>query len=100
MVMARTPSWTWIWPAVAWLTLLVALLLPGSGSGFVTAVAGMTLFGTVFAAVYHAEVIAHRVGEPFGTLVLAVAVAVIETALIVSVMIADPVKNSGLARDA
>jgi Ca2+:H+ antiporter len=42
----------------------------------------------VFAAVYHAEVVAHRVGEPFGTLVLALAVTVIETALIVSVMIA------------
>jgi Ca2+:H+ antiporter len=98
MVAARTPSWTWIWPAVAWLTLLLAVLLPDSG--FVAAVAGAALLGTVFAAVYHAEVIAHRVGEPFGTLVLAVAVAVIETALIVSVMIADPVKNSGLARDA
>jgi Ca2+:H+ antiporter len=98
MVAARTPSWTWIWPAVAWLTLLLAVLLPDSG--FVAAVAGAALLGTVFAAVYHAEVIAHRVGEPFGTLVLAVAVAVIETALIVSVMIVDPVKNSGLARDA
>lgn len=54
----------------------------------------------MFAAVYHAEVTAHRVGEPFGMLVLAVAVAVIETALIVSVMIADPVKNAELARDA
>src|SRR5262245_42012243 len=98
MVTARTPSWTWIWPAVGWLTLLLAVLLPDSG--FVAAVAGATLLGTVFAAVYHAEVIAHRVGEPFGTLVLAVAVAVIETALVVSVMIVDPVKNSGLARDA
>jgi Ca2+:H+ antiporter len=98
MVAARTPSWTWIWPAVAWLTLLLAVFLPDSG--FVAAVAGAALLGTVFAAVYHAEVIAHRVGEPFGTLVLAVAVAVIETALIVSVMIVDPVKNSGLARDA
>jgi Ca2+:H+ antiporter len=40
----------------------------------------------VLAAVHHAEVVAHRVGEPFGTLVLAVAVTVIEVALIVSVM--------------
>jgi Ca2+:H+ antiporter len=53
----------------------------------------------VFAAVYHAEVVAHRVGEPFGTLVLALAVTVIETALIVSVMIAAPSENAGLARD-
>ena len=54
----------------------------------------------MFAAVYHAEVVAHRVGEPFGTLVLAVAVAVIETALIVSVTISAPAENAGLARDA
>ena len=48
---------------------------------------------------YHAEVLAHRVGEPFGTLVLALAVTVIETALIVSVMIAAPTEKAGLARD-
>jgi Ca2+:H+ antiporter len=40
---------------------------------------------TVFAAVWHAEVVAHRVGEPFGTLVLALAATVIEMALIVSI---------------
>jgi Ca2+:H+ antiporter len=61
--------------------------------------AGITLLGAVFAAVYHAEVIAHRVGEPFGTLVLALAVTTIETALIVSVMIAAPAEKAGLARD-
>src|SRR5262249_48961833 len=47
-----------------------------------------------------AEVIAHRVGEPFGTLVLAVAVTVIEVALIISVMLTAPAKNAALARDA
>src|SRR4029078_1855217 len=54
---------------------------------------------TVFAAVHHAEVVAHRTGEPFGTLVLAVAVTVIEVALIVSVMIGAPDEKAGLARD-
>jgi Ca2+:H+ antiporter len=49
--------------------------------------------------VYHAEVVAHRVGEPFGTLVLAVAVTVIEVALIVSVMVGGGADKSGLARD-
>src|SRR5690242_10797606 len=63
------------------------------------AAAGVALIGTVFAAVYHAETVAHRVGEPFGTLVLAVAVTVIEVALIVSVMISAPVDKAGLARD-
>jgi Ca2+:H+ antiporter len=65
----------------------------------IAAVAGIVLLATVFAAVYHAEVVAHRVGEPFGTLVLALAVTVIETALIVSVMIAAPAEKAGLARD-
>jgi len=69
------------------------------GSGVIYAAAGAALFGTVFAAVYHAEMVAHRVGEPFGTLILALAVTVIETALIVSVMIAAPAEKAGLARD-
>jgi Ca2+:H+ antiporter len=69
------------------------------GHGIVTACAGIILLGTVFTAVHHAEVVAHRIGEPFGTLVLALAVTVIETALIVSVMIAAPAEKVGLARD-
>ena len=77
--------------------LVLAFVL--GGAGLITAVSGVALFGTVFAAVYHAEVVAHRVGEPFGTLVLALAVTVIETALIVSVMIAAPNESAGLARD-
>jgi Ca2+:H+ antiporter len=96
MVAASTPWWTWAWPGLAWLILLMTSLV---GGGIVAAVAGVALLGTVFAAVYHAEVVAHRVGEPFGTLVLALAVTVIETALIVSVMIAAPAEKAGLARD-
>jgi len=57
------------------------------------------LIGAVFLAVHHAEVVAHRVGEPFGTLVLALAVTVIESSLIVSMMLSDRSLNSGLARD-
>lgn len=94
---ARMPWWTWALPVSAWAVLLFALLLGSSGA--ISAVAGIPLLGTVFAAVYHAEVVAHRVGEPFGTLVLALAVTVIETALIVSVMIAAPAEKAGLARD-
>jgi Ca2+:H+ antiporter len=78
MVAASTPWWTWAWPGFAWLILLMTSLL---GGGIIAAVAGVALLGTVFAAVYHAEVVAHRVGEPFGTLVLALAVTVIETAV-------------------
>jgi Ca2+:H+ antiporter len=97
MVAARTPWWTWVWPVLAWAVLLTTTLL--GGAGLIAAVAGIVLLATVFAAVYHAEVVAHRVGEPFGTLVLALAVTVIETALIVSVMIAAPAEKAGLARD-
>ena len=56
------------------------------------------LFGTVFAAVHHAEVIAERIGEPYGTLLLTLAVTIIEVALIATIMLGDkPVP--ALARD-
>jgi Ca2+:H+ antiporter len=97
MVAARPPWWTWAWPVLAWAILALAVVL--GDTGLTSAVAAVALFGAVFAAVYHAEVVAHRVGEPFGTLVLALAVTVIETALIVSVMIAAPGESAGLARD-
>lgn len=67
-------------------------------SGLSAVIAGVALIAAVFAAVYHAEVVAHRVGEPFGTLILALAVTVIESALIVSMMLSAG-DNSGLARD-
>lgn len=57
------------------------------------------LAAAVLAAVHHAEVVAHRVGEPFGSLVLAVAVTVIEVALIVTLMISGGEKSQSLARD-
>ena len=94
---ARIPWWTWAWPLAAWLVLLASWF---SGTGaLIGAVASIVLIATVFAAVHHAEVVAHRTGEPLGTLVLALAVTVIETALIVSVMLAAPADNAGLARD-
>ena len=60
---------------------------------------GVLLIGAVLAAVHHAEVVAHRVGEPFGSLVLAVAVTVIEVALIVTLMLSGGEGTSTLARD-
>jgi Ca2+:H+ antiporter len=97
MVGAQTPLWTRAWPAAACVILLITPFV--DARGLVAAVVGIVLLGTVFAAVYHAEVVAHRIGEPYGTLVLALAVTVIETALIVSVMISAPVEKAGLARD-
>jgi Ca2+:H+ antiporter len=91
------PWWAWTWPALAWLVLLATF---AGGLGVMLAgAAGITLITTVFAAVYHAEVVAHRVGEPFGTIVLAVAVTIIEVALIISVVIAAPAEKADLARD-
>jgi len=97
MVGAQAALWTRAWPILACGVLLTAPFV--EARGFVAAVAGVVLFGTVFAAVYHAEVVAHRVGEPYGTLVLALAITVIETALIVSVMISAPAEKAALARD-
>jgi Ca2+:H+ antiporter len=88
------PLWTWIVPLIA------GLVLAGAGlGGFFSAAVGIALGGSVLAAVHHAEVIAHRIGEPYGTLVLALAVTVIEVALIVSMMTGGGEATAALARD-
>ena len=83
--------------------LLAAAILGVSMSttlpAWLAGVCGCALVGAVIAAVHHAEVVAHRVGEPFGTLVLAVAVTVIEVALIVSMMLAGGADKAALPRD-
>jgi Ca2+:H+ antiporter len=56
------------------------------------------MLGAIFAAVHHADVIAHRLGEPFGTLVLTLAVTIIEVALIESIVL-TPNSSPALARD-
>ena len=60
---------------------------------------GVALVAAVLAAVHHAEVIAHRVGEPLGTLVLALAVTVIEAALLLSLLVAGGAGMETLPRD-
>ena len=87
------PAWSWAAPLVA----LLMLLAPADGWALLPI--GLALAATVFAAVHHAEVVAHRLGEPFGTLVLALAVTVIEVALIVSLMLAPGAEKAALARD-
>ncbi|MFK0012479.1 calcium:proton antiporter [Streptomyces sp. NPDC091027] len=95
----RSPltDWTVVVPVVA----LVALVLSWGRDlpGFAVALVALCLAGAVLAAVHHAEVVAHRVGEPFGSLVLAVAVTVIEVALIVTLMVDGGDKTASLARD-
>jgi Ca2+:H+ antiporter len=69
--------------------------VPGVMVGLMT----LALAGAVLAAVHHAEVIAHRVGEPFGSLILAIAVTVIEVGLIVMLMAGGGEQSATLARD-
>jgi Ca2+:H+ antiporter len=89
-------DWTVVMPIVAVVVLGLTIAMPGS---IMLVLAALALAGAVFAAVHHAELIAHRVGEPFGTLVLAIAVTVIEVALIVSVMISGGPEKAALPRD-
>jgi Ca2+:H+ antiporter len=97
------PRSAWIFPALAVLLFAAAT---GLGISFTPSAAGLVfaavlliiLFGTVFAAVHHAEVIAERIGEPYGTLLLTLAVTIIEVALIATIMLGEkPVPT--LARD-
>src|ERR1700730_8550520 len=97
------PRSAWIFPTLAVLFVATATAFhisftptPG-GLGF-AAVLLVILFGTVFAAVHHAELIAERIGQPYGTLLLTLAVTIIEVALIATIMLGDkPVP--ALARD-
>ena len=93
----RTSWWvhTWLVLAVIILILNATFSVPVLFAAF----PALALIGTVFAAVHHAEVVAHRVGEPFGTLVLALAVTSIEVALIVSMMTTGGPETAALARD-
>jgi Ca2+:H+ antiporter len=92
------PLWTIAAPLYAGAVLLAADLDLGMG-GFFVALIALGVAAGVFAAVHHADVVAHRVGEPYGTLVLALAVTLIEVALIVSLMIAGGPATAALARD-
>lgn len=97
------PTSAWIFPALA---VLLFAAVTATGYGFAPSPGGLLfaaillviLFGTVFAAVHHAEVIAHEIGEPFGTLLLTLAVTIIEVALIATIMLGDK-EVPALARD-
>ncbi|MFN8092425.1 MAG: ionic transporter y4hA [Vicinamibacteria bacterium] len=93
---APLPFWTIAVPLVGWVLLGGTAL--GLGGAY-QAVVAVGLLGAVLAAVHHAEVVAHRLGEPFGTLVLAAAVTAIEVGLIVALMVAGGAATSALARD-
>ena len=94
---SRRLSWTEVVPP---LTLLALVVTWGRHPGAVgLTVVALFLAAAVLAAVHHTEVVALRVGEPFGSLVLAVAVTVIEVALILTLMLGGGKDTSTLARD-
>jgi Ca2+:H+ antiporter len=98
MVDIPTARWSpWLVPVVA--AFLIAVGSSGSVPVGLAVVDGMVLIGAVLLAVGRAEAIAHRIGEPYGTIVLAVAVTVIEAGLIVTLMATEPGKTVTLARD-
>lgn len=71
------------YPEALWQVILMAVLL----------------IAAVISAVHQAEVIAHKTGEPLGTIVLAVSVTIIEVALIVSIMLSAGPDGGLIARD-
>lgn len=71
------------YPETLWQIMLMAVLL----------------IAAVINAVHQAEVIAHKTGEPLGTLVLAISVTIIEVALIVSIMLSAGANGALIARD-
>ena len=97
---ASIPAWTWVVPLVAsgLLGLKFAHVVPADAA-YVLIIAGLLLGATVFAAVHHAEVLALKLGEPFGSILLAVAVTVIEVGLIVSIMLSGADGSDRVARD-
>jgi Ca2+:H+ antiporter len=95
----RSPllHWTVLVPLVA--AVALALTWGKKPAAVVVAVVAALLIGAVLAAVHHAEVVAHRVGEPFGSLILAVAVTVIEVGLIITLTLSGGPETGTLARD-
>jgi Ca2+:H+ antiporter len=94
------PHWSWVAPALG--LLLIVLAFAGTiadDSSIVSGAAALLLGAAVFASVHHAEVLAIRVGEPFGSIILAVAVTVIEVGLIVSIMLSNVNGTAVVARD-
>jgi Ca2+:H+ antiporter len=91
------PLWTWLAPLIGG-ALLVAAMSGVHPVALIVAL-GLALIACVLAAVHHAEIIAHRVGQPLGSFLLAIAVTIIEVTLIVALMLAKPEGTTALARD-
>ena len=96
LMMRLLLKWTAIIPLLAWLLFFSGLV---DNRPIFQVIACILLILTVKSAVHYSEIIAHRVGEPYGTIILAVAVTIIEVSIIVSLMVSDREDASSLARD-
>ena len=90
-------QWTVALPLLG--LVLLAVTWPKTEQPLLLALVAVVLVGAVLAAVHHAEVVAHRIGEPFGSMVLAVAVTVIEVGLIVMLTLGGGEGAATYARD-
>lgn len=89
-------QWTIIIPALAWILFFSGLIYDSS---FFQVVASVLLILSVMSAVHHSEIIAEKVGEPYGTIILAISITVIEVSIIVSLMMSEGQEAASLARD-
>lgn len=94
--MKRIFKWSYIAPAIA---VAFYLLVPVRESVITSLLAVAVLIIAVLSAVHHAEVVAHKVGEPYGTIILALAVTLLEASIIVSLMLTGGVGAETYARD-
>jgi Ca2+:H+ antiporter len=89
-------QWATIIPVLGWILFFSGMI---DNNGISQIVAVVLLLLSVMSAVHHSEIIAHRVGEPYGTIILAVAVTIIEVSIIVSLMMSGGEETAALARD-
>jgi len=94
--MKQLLQWTVIIPIVSWLLFFSGLV---DNSSIFQVVASILLILSVMSAVHHSEVIAERVGEPYGTIILAISITVIEVSIIISLMMSEGASEASLARD-
>ncbi|WP_439558162.1 calcium:proton antiporter [Dyadobacter sp.] len=94
--MKRIFQWTFIAPVICW---VLYLTLPIGSGIFANLFAIAALVAGVLSAVHHAEVVAHKVGEPYGTIILAIAVTLLEASIIVSLMLTGGAGADTYARD-
>ena len=94
--MKQLLQWTIIIPILSWALLFSGLI---ENSTIFQIAASILLILSVMSAVHHSEIIAERVGEPYGTIILAISITVIEVSIIISLMLSEGSEATSLARD-